>query len=247
MEEKAIQIQQLWSSFIGFLPKIAGAIVVLVVGWAVGRALGKGISILLGKVGVGDAFRKTLVGRALERSGITSLRFFDLVVRWFVYLIAIFVAVDILEIRILSTFMTEIIAYLPSFIYGLIILFVGIVFADFVGDAVKAIGREAKIEFIGLLADGLRLFLYFVIVVIALSVMKIDVSILHSFANALAWGIAIGVCVGLGIAFGWGFKDVVAKNAEKWLESTKTVAKKAEDFWSWYSRKQIGEGKSEEA
>lgn len=242
-----IQIQELWSSLMELLPKIAGAIVVLIVGWIAGRALGKGVSILLGKIGVGDAFRKTLVGRALERSGVTSIRFFDLVVRWFVYLIAIFVAVDILKIRILSAFMTEVVSYLPSFIYGLVILFVGLMFGDFVGDAVKAIGREAKIEFIGLLAEGLRLFLYFIVVVIALAVMKIDVSILHTFANALAWGVAIGVCVGLGIAFGWGFKDVVAKNAEKWLESTKTVAKKAEDFWSWYSRKQIGEGKSEEA
>ena len=59
--------------------------------------------------------------------------------------------------------------------------------------------------------------------------MKIDVSILYIFANAMAWGIAIGVSVGLGIAFGWGFKDFIAESAKEWIQSLTTTAEKVEE------------------
>ncbi|MEM3601277.1 MAG: hypothetical protein QXN87_01215 [Candidatus Bathyarchaeia archaeon] len=231
-------LNHLWLDFLEMLPKAIGVIIVLAVGWVAGRLLGKGLSKILDKIGVDDALRKTVVGKALEKSGVTCVRFFDLIIRWFVYLIAILAAVNILEIEVLSTFMTSVVEYLPNFIAGIFLLFIGLIVADFIGDAVNAVGREAKIEFVGLLANGLKLFLYLIVIVLALTVMKIDVSILYTFANALAWGIAIGVCIGLGIAFGWGFKDTVAKNAEKWIESVQRVAKKAEDFWSWYTHKE---------
>ena len=58
--------------------------------------------------------------------------------------------------------------------------------------------------------------------------MKIDVEILYIFAEALAWGVAIGIGVGLGIALGWGMKDAVAKNANKWISDFEKSAKNLE-------------------
>jgi hypothetical protein len=172
--------------------------------------------------------RKTAIGKALERSGVTTVRFFDLIIRWFIYLIAVFAAVNILEITVLSEFMKTVVEYLPSFIAGAFIIIFGFIIADFIGDAVTAVGKEAKVEFSGLIAAGLKLLLYFVVLTIALGLMRIDVEILYVFANALAWGAAIGIGAGLGIAFGWGFKDVVAKNAKKWITSIEKTAKSYE-------------------
>ena len=208
------------------LPRLAGAIIALIIGWIAGKALGKAVSKLLDKAGVDDALRKTLVGKTLERSGITCVGFFDLIVRWFVYLIAIFVAVDILQIEVVSTYMNMVVSYLPSFIAGIVIFIAGFIIIDYVADFIRQLGEEAEIAYARIFADGLRLFLYGVVTILALSQMKIDVSILYIFANALAWGLAIGVCVGLGIALGWGFKDAVAENSKKWIKSwTETVEK----------------------
>ena len=206
------------------LPRIAGAVIALVIGWIAGRALGKAVSKLLDKVGVDDALRKTLVGKTLERSGITCVHFFDIIVRWFVYLIAIFAAVDILQIEVLSYYMNMVVAYLPNFIAGIVIFVAGFIIIDYVADFIRRLGEEAQIAYSRIFADGLRLFLYGVVTILALSQMKIDVSILYIFANALAWGLAIGLCVGLGIALGWGFKDAIAENSKKWIKSwTETV------------------------
>jgi small-conductance mechanosensitive channel len=219
-------LNSLVTNLADMLLKVAGAIVALIIGWIVGEALGKAISKLLDKAGADDALRKTIVGKTLERSGITCVGFFDLVVRWFVYLMAILVAVDILQITVLSEYMNMVVSYLPSFIAGIVIFIVGFVIIDYVADFIKQLGEEAEIAYSRIFADGLRLFLYGIITILALSQMKIDVSILYVFANALAWGIAIGVGVGLGIAFGWGFKDAVAENSKKWIKSwTKSIEK----------------------
>jgi len=206
------------------LPRMAGAVIALIIGWIAGRALGKAVSKLLDKAGVDDALRKTMVGKTLERSGLTCVGFFDLLVRWFVYLVAIFAAVDILQIEVVSYYMNMVVSYIPSFIAGIVIFIAGFIIIDYVADFIRKLGEEAEIAYARIFADGLRLFLYGVVTILALSQMKIDVSILYIFANALAWGLAIGVCVGLGIAFGWGFKDAIAENSKKWIKSwTQTI------------------------
>jgi len=217
-----------WATFLSLLPKVAGAIIVLIIGWIAGRVIGKGVSKVLDKAGVDDALRKTAIGKALDRSSVSTVRFFDLIIRWFIYLIALFAAVDILEIAVLSEFMKTVVVYLPSFIGGIFIIIFGFIIADFIGDAVGAVGKEAKVEFSGLIAAGLKLLLYFVVLTVALGLMKIDVEILYIFARALAWGAAIGLAIGIGISFGWGFKDVVAKNAKKWVTSIEKTAKRYE-------------------
>lgn len=218
-----------WQAIVDMLPKAFGAIIALIIGWIAGRALGKGVSRVLDKAGVDDALRPTIFGRVLKRSGITCVRFFDLIVRWFVYLIAIFAAVDILQIAILTEYMSMVVEYLPSLIAGVILLIAGFIVTDYISDFMKKVGEEAKIAYSRLFADGLRLFLYSVVIILALSQMKIDVSILYIFANALSWGISIGVCVGLGIALGWGFKDVIAESAKEWIKSLTTTAEKVEE------------------
>jgi small-conductance mechanosensitive channel len=222
-------LMQIWNTFVALLPRVVGAIIALIIGWIAGKALGKAISKVLDRAGVDDALRPTIFGRVLERSGITCVGFFDLIVRWFVYLIAIFAAVDILQIEILRTYMNMVVTYLPSLIAGVIILIAGFIITDYITDLMKKVGEEAGIAYSRVFSDMLRLFLYSVVIIIALSQMKIDVSVLYIFANALAWGISIGAGVGLGIALGWGFKDVIAESAKEWIKSLTTTAEKVEE------------------
>ncbi|MCW3975210.1 MAG: hypothetical protein NWE86_03080 [Candidatus Bathyarchaeota archaeon] len=217
-----------WSIFMDLLPKIAGAIIVLIIGWIAGRIIGKGASSVLDKIGIDDALLKTAFGKAIEKSGMTVVKFFDMIIRWFIYLIALFAATDILEISVLSEFMRSIVSYLPSFIAGVFVLIFGFIASDFVGDTIESIGKEAKIEFSGMLSNLLKLLLYFIVLTVGLGMMKIDIKILYIFAEALAWGGAIGIGAGLGIAFGWGLKDFVAKNANKWFTDIEKSAKSFE-------------------
>lgn len=214
-------------------PKILGAIVVLIIGWAVGRGAGAAVSRILDRAGVDDALRKTSIGKAIEKSGISIPKFFDILVRVFIYLIAVLAAVNILEIEILSQFMTRVIEYLPSFIAGVFILIFGLMAADFVGDAITAIGKEAKIEYARIASTLVRAIFYLVVIIIGLSTMKIDVSILYTIITAAAWGFAGAIAIGGGLAIGFGLRDIVAKKAEEWMkkaeETAKTLEKRGEE------------------
>ena len=227
---QAAILEDLWNTFVVMIPGIIGAIIALIIGWIAGRALGKGVSMILDKAGVDDALRKTIIGKSIEKSGITCVHFFDLIVRWFIYLIAILAAASILNIAVLSDFLNNVVSYIPSFIAGVFILLFGFIIVDYFADFFRTFGREAKIEFTGIIANGLRLLLYFVIIIISLSVMRIDVTILYIFATALAWGIAVGAGVGIAIAVGWGFKDVIRERADKWIKTATEAAKKAEEI-----------------
>lgn len=218
-----------WESFLESIPKAGGAIIVLIVGWTVGRIVGRAVSTMLERSGLDDLLKRTIVGRAIIRSGIKPVRFFDLLIRWFIYLVAIFVAVEMLHVEILSRFMLEVVEYIPNLIAGIAILIFGFIAADFLGEAVSALAEEAKILFYRIVGSMVKLILYFIVVTIALSQMKIDVKILYIFANAIAWGMAAGITIGLGIALGWGLKDVIAKSASKWFPSLEETAKHYEE------------------
>jgi hypothetical protein len=218
-------LKELWLKLADLTPSTLGAVIVIVIGWVLGRLVGSGVSKVLEKAGIDGAMRRTIVGKTLERSGIKVARLFNLLIRWLVYLVAILAAVNILNITSLNNFMTAVVQYLPSFIVGVFIMILGTVVADFVGNSVRALGREAGVRFSFIVGDGLRLLLYFVAVVTGLSVMKIDVSILQIFANALAWGAAAAFA----IAFGLGFKDTVAKNSERWINALTSTAEKVEE------------------
>ena len=211
--------------FAAALPKVITAIIILIIGWAVGRGLGAAIAKILDKIGVDDALRKTSIGKAIEKSGITLPKFFDVLIRVFIYLIAVFAAVNVLEITLLTHYMQMVVEYLPNFIAGVFILIFGLMAADFVGDAITAIGKEAKIEYAGLASLAVRGVLYLVVLIIGLSTMKIDVSILNMIVTAISWGLAGAIAIGGGIAIGFGMKDFVAKKAEEWAKKAEKTAK----------------------
>jgi hypothetical protein len=215
-----IGFESIWNNFIDLLPNVTSAIIVLVIGWAIGRIAGRLISIAIERSGLNKLIRNQFIGRLIESSGLTPCRFFDLLTRWVIYLIALFVAIDILQIQMLSAFKKNILEYLPNFIVGIAILIFGFTIAEFIGNFVSTLSRESKIIFPVIIGNLVRLVLYFVVLTIALTQMKLEVEILYIFANALAWGVAIGLGIGFGIAFGWGFKDIIAKKANRWLSIT---------------------------
>ena len=194
-------------------PQIVAATLVLVVGWTIGRIAGKAFSKTFTKTGLSKAVDRTAVGRALEKSGTSSVIFFDQLIRWSIYSMTILAAVDLLRIEAASAITQKIFEYIPYLVGAILVLFAGLVVSDFIGNAVKALAIGT--EFTAVLANMVKLVSYFVVVVTALSILQIDVSLLVTFGNAMAWGVAIA----FGIAFGLGFKDYVAKNAEKWVGS----------------------------
>jgi len=200
-------VQELIRNIVLFLPNIIAAIIILIIGWILGRVLGRIVAGVLDRVGVDDALRKTAVGEHIEKSGLSIVRLFDLIVRWLIYLIAILAAVGVLQIAPLTAAVGAIVAYIPNIIAFILILVVGLILIDWLMDFLDDMGETRRIEGFGMVAMALRAFLYFVIVILALQQLLIDLSIIYVFVVPLAWGLALGLGAAIAIIIGFGLKD----------------------------------------
>ncbi|KCZ73161.1 hypothetical protein ANME2D_00220 [Candidatus Methanoperedens nitroreducens] len=217
----------LTGEFIGnlanILIRIVAAIIILLIAWLLGRALGKIVSGILDRVGLDDALRRTSLGKTIEASGISIVFLFDVIVRWFIYLIGIMAAVDVLRIEMLSDFMRSVVLYLPSLAAGIAILVVGFILADFIGDLMRRTGEASDVAYIGVFSAAVKIFLYFVVVILALDQLRIDTSIIYVFATALAWGIAIAIAIGVGVGLGFALRD----RMPRWLDTLEHKEKRS--------------------
>lgn len=212
--------------FASYGPRTVWALVVLVAGWMMGRVLAWLVERVVRRGGLGAVFKKTSVGRAILVSGYTPARFFSSLAKWCVYIIAVYEAVELLAIPTLRAIMREIVLQLPEFISGLLIFVVGSIFSDAVGNITRqAGGGSDRPEYYNPFGDIIRIFLYFVTLVMALTQMGIDVTILYIFAQAFAWATAMAVA----IAFGWNLKDRIGPWIEQMLPPAKRKRRKKKE------------------
>ncbi|MGQ4557159.1 mechanosensitive ion channel family protein [Halobellus sp. GM3] len=217
-------LEQTLAAFIGFLPRLLGAVVILLIGWVVGVLVGRVVRSLIDRTEIDKKVLETPLGRMMGRSERAVSRTFGVIAKWFVYAIAILAAANVLAIALLSEWIQTVVSYLPAFVAGLAVILLGFIVADFVGDAIMRTRAATQTEYTAWFAAGTRMFLYFTAIVIGLDTMGIDVQILYVFANAVAWGVAAAIALGAGIALGWGAHTYVAENIDRWAGTASTAA-----------------------
>lgn len=214
-------LQDVIAQILAFLPRLVAAVVILLIGWIVGRLLGRVVRRVTDAAGVDEQARGTPLGRIAGDSTDPVSSFLGTITAWFVYALALLAAADALAIPLLSRWLTTAVSYLPALVGGLLVIVLGFIIADFIGDAIERTRAATHTAYTKWFATGTRLFLYFTAVVIGLSTMGIDVSILFIFARALAYGLAAALAIGGGVALGWGGKDFVAQNIDRWAGQAK--------------------------
>ncbi|HDS45532.1 MAG TPA: hypothetical protein ENN68_05500 [Methanomicrobia archaeon] len=208
-------------TMIEWIPAIVAALILLLIGWFVGKLAGKIVGTIIDKIGIGPALDKTIIGDAVKSSGITTAKLFDILVRWFIYIIFIMAAINVLKIELLIDFMNKLVLYIPHLIAGLLLLVIGLILVDFLMDW---LGEQLKTREVGygdIVVPILRALFTLLILTLALDQMLIDTSIIYTFLVPLAWGLGIGLAVALGIALGWGSKDIVADYLKEKLTKEK--------------------------
>jgi hypothetical protein len=133
--------------------------------------------------------------------------FFDLIVRWFVYLIAIVAAVNTPNLAFLTALISQIIAFQPNIAIFILLPVVGVIAIDWFADFLRYLGATQRIAFMGPLTAFIQAFLYFVLVVLALQQLKIDLTIIYIFITPIAWEVGLGLCAAIAIIVGFGLKD----------------------------------------
>jgi hypothetical protein len=189
------------------LPAVIGAIIVLLVGWIAGRLLGKAVRVVCDRASLVPLIGESEVGKTVTTTGFSVGSIADIFVRIIVYLVAILAAVDILDMEYISQFMVQVIEYIPHVAAFAIILVAGILLSDYFIDFFQTYAKNTKIELMSPVLVLLRLFLYFVVVMLALAQLLLDLTIIYTIITPIAWGLGIGLGASIAIIVWYGMKN----------------------------------------
>ncbi|MDD3247204.1 MAG: hypothetical protein PHF18_10215 [Methanosarcina sp.] len=135
---------------ISFVPTLVAIILLIIVGKILGSVVGKIGAKILDKIGLDDLIDKTVIGGMIKKANMSTVGFFDSIIRWFIYIIFAVIIIDLLQIQAVADFITMIILYIPLIISALVVLIIGLLIVDFISDLVKTIlvatGVDEKIE-----------------------------------------------------------------------------------------------------
>jgi hypothetical protein len=198
----------LWMRFVGFLPSLIGALLVFLLGLIVAVALGKAAEKVISVLRIDQVLDKMRVGEKFKQAGleIHVARFFGALVKWFLILVFLMAATDILGLDQVTSFLNSIILYIPNVVVATVILSLAFLLGNFVYSVVRGSTKAAGIVSASLLANISK----WAIVIFGLLAALIQLGIAVSLVNTIFIGFVAALAISSGLAFGLGGKEEAA-------------------------------------
>ena len=208
-------VRQMLTKILAYLPTLLGAMIILIVGWIVAKAIKKLIDKLLQIVRFDTLADKTGISEVLKKGDlkISAREVISNLVYWLIIIMVLVMAVDALGLPKASDVLVGLFDYIPRVIAALLVLVVAIFLASFVSGIVQTAAGNAKMPRPEILAGICR----WAIIIFAATIALVELGIAPLLVTT-AFNIVLGgICLALALAFGLGSKDAVAR----WLEELK--------------------------
>jgi hypothetical protein len=206
--------QNLWLGIVAFVPNIIVAIIIFVLGWLVGAALGRIIAQVIKSIKLDAALKNTGLNEAVERAGFTldSGAFLGMLVQWFFIIVFLMASLEVLGLTQVNLFLQNVVlAYLPQVIVAALILIVGAVVAQVAKDLVGGAAKAAGVHGAGFAGSVAMWAVWIFSIIAALDQLQVA----QAFIQTLYTGVIIAVSLAVGLAFGLGGQDAAARAIEK--------------------------------
>ena len=192
-----------------FLPHILWAVLVLVVGWAVGRLLRRGVTQLLKMLRLDTVAEKAGVEAVLMKGGMhfTTISLIADIIYWFVIFVTALAALNMLGMGVADGLFRKAMLYVPNVIAAVLVLVLGSFIAKVLGSIFYTYLNNIGFGSAKVLSSTAKYGVLIFTVFVALEHLEIGGTILTS-AFQFAFG---DVCLAGAIAFGLGGKEVAGK------------------------------------
>jgi small-conductance mechanosensitive channel len=203
-----------WLGVVGFVPQLVLAVVIFVVGWAVGSLLGRVVSHIVGALKVDSLLQSARVDDVLKRGGFSldSGRFVGGLVEWFVIVVFLVASLEVLGLTQVNAFLQQVVLlYLPRVIVAVLILLVAVVIAAAMQRVVVGAARAADIRSANFLGSVTKWSIWVFAVLMAL----FQLGIAAPFVQTLFTGVVVALSIAFGLAFGLGGQDAAGSFLSK--------------------------------
>ncbi|MCB1933621.1 hypothetical protein [Accumulibacter sp.] len=198
-----------------YLPRLAVAIVVVVAGWLIAKAVRFAVVKALRALNFHVLTERAGVDGILQQGGseTDSTDVFGLVLYWVVILAALIIAFNGLGLTQVTDLLTRVLLFLPKLLLGLLVIIIGSYFARFVGNVVQTYLQNAGISDGELLGRIARYAIVVFMVLLAVDHIEVGAGLVQdTFLILLA-----GVVFALALAFGLGGRESAARLLERWF------------------------------
>lgn len=203
----------LWYGFINFVPGLLLAIILFVIGLAVGSIVGKAIAQVITAIKIDKLFESAGAEELFARMGmkLNVGKFLGLLVKWFIVIVFLMASLQIVGLTQVNDFLrSAVLFYLPKVIIASIVLIISMIIADAVEKVIIASAKAAKIASANMLGSVAKYAIWIFAIIIALS----ELGIATYFMQVLFMGIIVMLAIAGGLAFGLGGKDAASKAIE---------------------------------
>lgn len=198
-------LSSLGQQLITFLPIFIGALLVFSIGWIIAGAAGR----------LAEKFMQTIrVDKAAEKIGyegkihggqtqMTISFFFGGLIKWFLVLVFLMAAADILKLNQVTIFLNSVLLYIPNVVVAVVILAIVFLVGNFVYNLVKGSTRAAGVMSATLLAVVSK----WAIIIFGIFAALIQLGVASSLVSTIFIGIIAMLALAGGLAFGLGGKE----------------------------------------
>ncbi len=216
--------QNAWYNIALYLPRILGAIIIVVIGWLIGRALEFLIVKIFNVTKLEHFFERIGLKEEMQKMGINISvgRIVGKIIKWFIVILTLIAAMQTLEISEVNNFLTSLVLYLPNVLAAIAILAIGLIIGKFLQKFISKSAttfkmNESNAKILGLVAK-------WSIVIFAGMAALVQLNIASSLIQILFAGIVIMFAIAGGIAFGLGGKNQASVLIDNLAEKGKEKA-----------------------
>lgn len=194
----------------GFIPNIIGFLLLLLIGYIVAKVVAGIVRKLLQKIGIDKHLHESDAHQYVERflPGASPANGISRVVFWLVFVFFLFAAIGALKIPAVTTFMNQVLAYLPNVIAAIFIFVIAALISGAVAAGIaKVMGDTPTGKIVATVLPAMVMVIAFFMILEQLQIAPEIVRI--AFAATMG-----ALALGLALAFGLGGRGV----AERMLE-----------------------------
>lgn len=204
----------LWGGVLGFIPNLIVAIIIFIIGWAIGSLLGQVVAQIVRSLKIDNLLRSAKVDDVLRRGGfnLDSGRFLGALVEWFVVVVFLVAALDVLGLTQVNAFLQQVVLlYLPQVIVAVLILLVAVVIAAAMQRVVVGAAMAAGVRSANFLGTVTKWSIWIFAVLMAL----FQLGIAAPFVQTLFTGFIVALSLAFGLSFGLGGQQAAGEFIDK--------------------------------
>jgi len=200
----------LWEETLGtifmWLPNLLGALVLLLVGWLVARLVQFIIGGLLRRLRLDSLTERVGISRMLSNAGLdpSVVNLLARLAYWLILFVFVLAAAESVGLLGVTEMLNRLVGYLPNVLAAALILLLGSLVAQVVGDALGKMTTQAGVAAGAALGQIVRYTLLVFAVILALGQLGIQTDLLTIAASALV----VATALAMAIAFGFGSRDL---------------------------------------